>query len=165
MPVRFSWSTWFRYSMRSWTRVKRGWTTLMRTATKTRVRGSRASITEASLKLVANIMLTLPMNIRGAMVNILRPMLTTIWTWFMSLVSRVRSCPVVKSSRLPKLYVCTFLNIASLRSASKPLEALTAKMVLPTTSAALRMLTPIIRRLVLRMRGMFPTATPSSMMT
>ena len=110
-------------------------------------------------------MLTLPMNISGARVNIRRPMRAIIWIWFMSLVSLVRSCPVVKSSRLPKLKVWIFLKMDSRRSASKPLAALTANMVLPTMKAALRTLAPIIMRLVLTMRGMSPAATPWSMMT
>jgi hypothetical protein len=127
MPVRFSWRTWFRYSSFSWTLVKRGLTSLMKTVTRTNVTGSNASITVARLGLVANIMPKLPRNIRGARVNILSPMETTIWIMLRSLVSLVRSCPVLRSSRLPKLKVWIFLNITSRRSASKPRDAFTEK--------------------------------------
>jgi hypothetical protein len=84
---------------------------------------------------------------------------------FRSLVSLVSSWPVLRSSRLPKLNVCIFLKMASRRSASKLRDALTEKYVLAIDSAALRMLAPIIRRLVHRMTLMSCLATPSSMMT
>ena len=87
--------------------------------------GNSASITKARLGLVANMMPKLPRNIRGARVNIRSPMETTSWIIFRSLVSLVRSCPVLRSSRFPKLKVWIFLNIASRRSASKPRDAFT----------------------------------------
>jgi len=91
------------------------------------VTGIRESITRARLGLVANMIPKLPRNMRGPRVNILSPMETTSWTMLRSLVSLVRSCPVLRSSRSPKLNVWIFLNIASRRSASKPRDAFTEK--------------------------------------
>jgi hypothetical protein len=97
----------------------------MKKNTSRKVTGSSESITVARFGLVANIIPKLPRNIRGARMNIRTPMEMIIWTMVRSLVSLVRSCPVLRSSRFPKLNVCTFLKRASLRSASKPREALT----------------------------------------
>ena len=122
-------------------------------------------MTEASRGLVANMMVKLPMNISGARVNIRRLISTIICIWLLSLVSRVNSWPVVKSSRLPKLKVCIFLNTASRRSASKLLATLTAYTVLTIISNALSMLAPIMRMLVLITTSMSLLAMPSSMIT
>ncbi len=97
----------------------------MKNMTTTKVTGRRESITIARLGLVANMMPKLPRNIRGARVNIRRPIVTTSWTMFRSLVSLVRSWPVLRSSRFPKLNACIFLKMASRRSASKLRDALT----------------------------------------
>ena len=165
MPVRFSCITWLRKSTVSCILVKRGCAILTNAVIRIRVMGRRTTMIKESLGFVTHMRIMAPMNVSGILVNMRRLMVIISLTWFRSLVRRVNNCPVVNSSRFPKLKVCIFSNMASLRSASKPLDALIAMIVFPIIKMALNILAPTMRRLVFTIMSISFLTTPSSMIT